>query len=360
MMRFSNRGELMIAKKDCIVMANFMNMNSDDFDAKLSAVLDAKTKPVGSLGRIEALAAVVARVQGTLVPKAETCALTIFAGDHGMAEAGVSAFPQAVTRQMVLNFLSGGAAANVFAASVGASMAVIDAGVAGAAIDHPELVNRRIAPGTQNAIEQPAMDQSQLETALEFGRAIGSGIKADVACFGEMGIGNTSSASLIAAKVLGRPTADLTGRGTGVDNQRFERKCALLEKAALRTPGKVDAVTGLYEYGGFEIAMMAGAMIGAAERRRVVIVDGFIATVAALCADEISPGCKATFVFAHKSAEAGHALVLEALGGDPLLKLEMRLGEGTGALLAFPLVKAAAAMLRDMASFDSANVSGPA
>ncbi|MEL7042470.1 MAG: nicotinate-nucleotide--dimethylbenzimidazole phosphoribosyltransferase [Pseudomonadota bacterium] len=337
-----------------------MKSESDAFEEKLAAALDGKTKPVGALGRIEALAAKLARVQRSLTPQAETCTLTIFAGDHGIAEADVSAYPKAVTRQMVLNFLAGGAAANVFARAVGATVQVVDAGIAGAPIAHPDLIDRRISDGTQNAIEQPAMDNEALAQALAAGRDLGKAIKAEVACFGEMGIGNTSSATLISAKILNRPVEALIGRGTGLDDAGLTRKLAALQSAAARTPNALSARAALQEYGGFEVVMMTGAMIGAAETARLVIVDGFIATVAALCAQHIAPGCDACFVYAHTSAEAGHRIVLDALEAQPLLDLNMRLGEGTGALLAFPLVKAAAAMLRDMASFDSAGVSGPA
>ena len=336
-----------------------MNANDDDFEAQLQVALDGKTKPVKSLGRMEALAATIARVQRTLKPTAETCRLTIFAGDHGMAPAGVSAFPQAVTRQMVLNFLAEGAAANVFAASVGATVQVVDAGIVGEAIDHPGLLNRRIAGGTQNAIERAAMTHDQLERALQHGRDLGRALQSDVACFGEMGIGNTSSASLVASKLLNRPIADLVGRGTGLDDDGLTRKRDLLETAAARTGSDLGAEEALCEYGGFEIVMMAGAMIGAAEQGRIVVVDGFIATAAALSARAMNPNCERAFVFAHASAEAGHRVILEALQARPLLDLDMRLGEGTGAVLAFPLIKAAAAMLRDMASFESAGVSGP-
>ncbi len=330
-----------------------------EFENQIAAAIDGKTKPVGALGRIERLAAHIARIQGSLAPRAETCVLIIFAGDHGMASAGVSAYPPAVTRQMVLNFLSGGAAANVFARSVGADVRVVDAGVAGEPIDHPGLISRRIAAGTANALEIAAMTPAQLTRAIDTGAAIGRDVSEDVACFGEMGIGNTSSAALVAAKVLGRPVGNLVGRGTGLDDEGLARKRSLLERAAARTGAKLDAETALSEYGGFEIAMMTGAMIGAAEAGRIVIVDGFIAGAAALCARAMSPACEANLIFAHRSAEAGHGIILDALGATPLLDLDMRLGEGTGALLAFPLVKAAAAMLRDMASFESANVSGP-
>lgn len=336
-----------------------MNASNLGFEDRLRAALDGKTKPVGALGRMERLAAQIARIQGSLEPRAEDCALIIFAGDHGMAAAGVSAFPQAVTRQMVLNFLAGGAAANVFARSVGADVRVVDAGVVGAAIAHERLMSRRIAPGTANAAETAAMSPAQLDEALETGGLIGQGVRADVACFGEMGIGNTSSASLIVAKLLLRPVGDLIGRGTGLDDEGMARKRAVLERAAARTPPQLDVQAALREYGGFEIAMMVGAMMGAAETGRIVLVDGFISSAAAMCAREISPGCDGAFVFAHNSAEAGHRIIVEALGVEPLLDLEMRLGEGTGALLAFPLVKAAAAMLREMASFESAHISGP-
>lgn len=336
-----------------------MTAANSDFETRLQGAINSKTKPIGALGRIETLAAQIARFQKTLKPVVDTCELIIFAADHGMAAAGVSAYPQDVTRQMVLNFLSGGAAANVFAASVGAQVQVVDAGVSGEALTHENLINRRIAASTQNAIEQPAMTNDQVEQALQAGRVLGRAIRSDVACFGEMGIGNTSSASLVAAKLLGRAVKDLVGRGTGLDDEGVKRKSALLETAAARTGESLDARTALREYGGFEIVMMAGAMIGAAEAGRIVIVDGFIATAAALSARAITPETDAAFVYAHKSAEAGHTLILEALNAQPLLDLNMRLGEGTGALLAFPLVKAAAFMLRDMASFDDAGVSGP-
>lgn len=337
-----------------------MSTPQTDFETALRAAINSKTKPVGSLGRVEDLAARIARMQGTLEPVAETCRLTIFAGDHGMATAGVSAFPQAVTRQMVANFLEGGAAANVFAATLDIDVQVVDCGVAGEPMSHPCLLSRRVAAGTQNAIEGPAMSGEQCDQALESGRVIGAEGPHHGACFGEMGIGNTSAASLVAAKVLGLPVADLVGRGTGLEGDGLEQKRRLLEKAAKRTPARLNMHDALMEYGGFEIATMAGAMVGAAEAGKIIMVDGFIATAAALCAREVAPRCGDHFVFAHQSAEAGHARVLDALEAKPLLALDMRLGEGTGALLAWPLVQAAAAMLRDMASFDSAGVSGPA
>lgn len=329
-----------------------------DFDRAVRDAIDSKTKPVGALGRLETLAAQIARVQQSLEPTARHCRLTVFAGDHGIAAAGVSAYPREVTRQMLLNFLAGGAAANVIARALGVDFAVVDAGIIGPAVEHTDLVSRRIAGGTRNSLERPAMSAALCEDALRAGREIGGEGDQEAACFGEMGIGNTSSASLVAAKLLGLPVAGLVGRGTGVDDAGLARKRRVLEAAAARTPGELGPDTALREYGGFESVMLAGAVLGAAEAGKLVLVDGFIATVSALAAVRMSPEITGNLVFAHRSAEPGHSVVLEALGADPLLDLDMRLGEGTGALLAWPIVQAAAAMLRDMASFESAGVSG--
>ena len=332
-------------------------------DGAIRHAVDAKTKPPGSLGAVEALAARIARVQGTLTPRLRRCRLTLFAADHGVASEGVSAYPQAVTRQMVANFLAGGAAASVFARVNGVDLCVVDAGVAGAPLDAPGLVSRRIGPGTRNFAVEPAMTGEQYEEALRAGIDLGagSGAPADdaAAAFGEMGIANTSSATLVAHKLTGTPLDALTGPGTGLDDDGLARKRRVLARAAARTARRLAPEAALREYGGFEIVMMAGAMIGAARAGAVVIVDGFIASVAALAADALAPALRDYLVFAHRSAEPGHRVVLDALGASPLLDLGMRLGEGTGALLAWPLLRSAAAMLSDMASFESAGVSGP-
>lgn len=333
-------------------------------DARLAAAIrakiDGKTKPLGALGRIEALAAQIAAFQGTTEPRAETCTLTIFAGDHGIAEDGVSAYPQAVTRQMVLNFLAGGAASNVFAATLGIPVTVVDAGVAGEPLTHPHLISRRAGPGTANFRHRPAMTGDEAAFALAAGREIGFSGGADAAVFGEMGIANTASAAMLAHKITGLDLAPLVGRGTGLDDAGLATKRRVLAEAARRTAATLEPLDALTEYGGFEIAMMAGAMIGAAAAGRIVLVDGFIATAAALVAARLEPATGRALVHAHVSAESGHRPLLDALGATPLLALDLRLGEGTGALLAWPLVRAAAAMLRDMASFSGAGVSGPA
>ena len=334
-----------------------------DLDGALRQAIDAKTKPPGSLGVIETLAARIARIQGTLSPCLRRCRLTLFAGDHGVASEGVSAYPQAVTRQMVANFLAGGGAANVFARANDVGLEVVDAGIAGDPLDAPGLVSRRIAPGTRNFAVEPAMTREQYDTALRAGIELGAGSgaasAADAAAFGEMGIANTSSAALLAHKLAGASLDALIGRGTGLDDDGLARKRRVLARAAARNADRLSPDDALREYGGFEIVMMAGAMIGAARAGAVVIVDGFIASAAALAADGLAPALRDYLVFAHRSAEAGHEAMLDAFGARPVLDLEMRLGEGTGALLAWPILRSAAAMLSDMASFGSAGVSGP-
>ena len=333
-----------------------------DLDGAIQRAIDGKTKPPSSLGELEVLAARIARIQGTLNPRLHRCRLTLFAGDHGIAREGVSAYPQAVTRQMVANFLAGGAAANAFARANGVELRVVDAGVAGDSVDAPGLISRRVAPGTRNFAVEPAMAADQCDAALHAGIALSAGAgdgAVDAAAFGEMGIANTSSATLIAHKLTGAPLDALTGRGTGLDDDGLAHKRRVLARASARTADRLDAHDALREYGGFEIAMMAGAMIGAARAGAVVIVDGFIASAAALAADRLAPSLRDFLVFAHRSAEPGHAAVLDALEARPILDLGMRLGEGTGALLAWPILRCAAAMLSDMASFESAGVSGP-
>lgn len=333
---------------------------SSHLDESIQNAIDSKTKPLGALGQLERLAARICRVQGTLRPSMEQCRLFIFAADHGIAAEGVSAYPQAVTGQMVLNFLGGGAAANVFASVNGAELTVVDAGIAGDAIEHPQLLSHRIGPGTKNFLREAAMSEAELDRALQTGWQLGQAADGQALACGEMGIANTSSATLLAHKLTGVPLATLAGPGTGLDDEGLRRKVAVLEQAAARTDVQLDAREAMREYGGFEIAMMAGAMLGAASAGRVVLVDGFIATAAALCASRLAESLDEYLVFAHQSAEPGHQAMLRALNAEPLLDLSLRLGEGTGALLAWPLLRSAAAMMNDMASFESAGVSGPA
>lgn len=332
----------------------------DAITAQLRQAIDTKTKPIGSLGVLEGLALQIGQLQGTIRPQMDACLLCVFVADHGIAANGVSAYPQAVTQQMLANLVAGGAASTVFAKTVGVEALVVDAGVAAPPSDHPNILNRRIAAGTQDFLSGPAMTPDQRAQALAHGQEIAAGYDGPAMCFGEMGIGNTSCAALLAHKITGAPLNAFIGRGTGVDDAGLAAKKATLAKAAKRTPNILSAPEALAEYGGFEIAMMAGAMIGAAKASKLVLVDGFIATCAALVARAIEPECAKAFVYTHISADSGHPPLLEALGAKPLLNMDLRLGEGTGALLAWPIIQCAAAMLRDMASFDSAGVSGPA
>ncbi len=326
--------------------------------------VDRKTKPLGALGLLERTAIQIGLIEQTLSPTLSNPQMLVFAGDHGAAKAGVSAYPQDVTWQMVENFLAGGAAINVFARQNGLGLRVGDAGVAHDFGDgRAGLIDVKIAPGTANYIEQPAMSADQCAQAIAQGAGIVRGLAATgckVVGFGEMGIGNTAAASLITHCLTGLPLADCIGRGTGLDDAGLARKQALLETALTRYRaggGNNDPLAVLAEFGGFEIAMMVGAMLGAAEAKMTLLIDGFIVGSAALTATRLAPALAEYCVFCHRSAEAGHAAQLRALGAEPLLDLGLRLGEGTGAALAFPLVQAAVNFLNDMASFESAGVS---
>ena len=331
-------------------------------DAELAAKIDNKTKPLGALGQLEALASRIGRIQNTLTPAFTAPHLLVFAGDHGAAKAGVSAFPQDVTWQMVENFLAGGAAINVFARLNGLALKVIDAGVAHDFGGREGLIDAKTGPGTRNYIEEAAMSVAECEAALANGARIAhelAGAGCNVVGFGEMGIGNTASASLITHALTGTSLAACVGRGTGLDDEGLARKRDLLTQAANRAAlaKDADAMTVLAEFGGFEIVMMAGAMLGAAERGMTLLIDGFIVTSALLAAARINPTILDYCIFCHRSAEPGHQAQLDALAAEPLIDLGLRLGEGTGAALAWPLVKAALAFLNEMASFEAAGVS---
>ena len=324
--------------------------------------IDRKTKPLGALGQLEKIARQAGLVQQRLDPQFSQPHLLVFAGDHGAAKAGVSAYPQDVTWQMVENFLAGGAAINVFARQNGLHLAIIDAGVAHDFGRRPGLVHAKVAAGTANYLEQPAMTVEQCELAILRGAEIVRNLASNgcnLVGFGEMGIGNTAAASLMTHCLTGVPLADCIGRGTGLDDAGLARKQALLEKALnrYRAAGGGNApLAVLAEFGGFEVAMMVGAMLAAAEAKMLLLIDGFIVGAAALVAAKLFPAFTDYCVFCHCSAEPGHKAQLQALGGEPLIDLGLRLGEGTGAALAFPLVQAAIAFLNEMASFESAGV----
>jgi nicotinate-nucleotide--dimethylbenzimidazole phosphoribosyltransferase len=335
---------------------------SPHLDAALRAKIDAKTKPLGALGRLESLALQIGRVRGSLAPTLNQPHIVVFAGDHGAAKAGISAFPQDVTWQMVENFLAGGAAINVFARANGLGLTIVDAGVAHEFGARPNLVNAKVgAGGTASYLDGAAMTAAQCAAALAHGAKIIDKLAAEgceVIGFGEMGIGNTAAAALLTHCLTAAPLAACVGRGTGLDDAGLARKQALLQQA-LDVWGdhrSTDPLAVLARYGGFEIAMMVGAMIAAAQQKMLVLVDGFICGAAALVAARLAPAFLDYAVFCHASAEAGHRTQLQALAVDPLVSLDLRLGEGTGAALAWPLVRAAAAFLNEMASFESAGV----
>lgn len=317
----------------------------------LRARVDGLAKPPGSLGRIEDLAA---RLGALREWPLDRVLLLMFAGDHGLTEDGVSSYPPSVTALMVETFLKGRASANAFANSVGADVRVVDAGVAADLPRHPGLIDAKVRKGTRNAARESALTIAETEAAVDKGVALAKAAAAegyDILAMGDMGIGNTASAALIMHRLTEAPLERCVGRGAGHDDAGLARKLAALSRASARS-----AVTGpfdvLREFGGLEIAMMAGAILGGAAARRVVIVDGFISTAAALVAVRLAPAALPYCVFSHLSAESGHRLMLEALGAAPLLDLDMRLGEGTGALLAVPLVRAASRLLTDVASLE--------
>lgn len=322
--------------------------------------IDSKTKPLGALGRLETLALQIGLIQQTLSPHLVRPQILLFAGDHGAVAEGISAFPQEVTWQMVHNFLSGGAAINVLARQAGIEVQVIDAGVKHEFPPEGGARNCKLAPGTANYLREPAMSAAQCMQAMGIGAQLVRECAergTNVIGFGEMGIGNTASASLLLHRVGGVALTECVGRGTGVDDAGLARKQAILARAAARCPGALAPLEALSEYGGFEIAMMVGAFLAAAEARMVILVDGFIAGSALLVASRLYPEVIEYCVFAHLSAEAGHRRMMEAFGAEPLLALGMRLGEGTGAAVGYPIVQAAVTFLNEMASFAEAGVS---
>lgn len=326
--------------------------------SRLQHRIDHKTKPQGALGQLETLALQLGLIQRSETISFDAPQMVVFAADHGIASEGVSAFPQAVTVQMIGNMLAGGAAVNVFARQHGFALQVVDAGVAAALAEHPQLLQRKVAHGTHNACEGPAMSAAQAVQALHAGMAVVRDLPGNVVAFGEMGIANTSAAALLLARLAGLPLADVVGRGTGLDDAQLAHKQAALARALARHADVREPLAVLAALGGFEIAMMGGAMLQAASERRVILVDGFIAGAAALVACRLAPAARDYMVFCHRSAERGHHLLLAHLQATALLDLGMRLGEGTGALLAWPLLQSAARFMAEMASFDSAGVSG--
>ena len=330
--------------------------------ARLQHLLDNKTKPLGSLGRLEALALRIGEVLGTEAPALLQPQMLVCAGDHGLAAKGVSAFPSDVTWQMVENFLAGGAAVSVLARQHGLQLTVVDCGVARpiaqreTAPGAPRLLVHKVAPGTADASVGPAMTAEQCAQAIANGMEVVRGLPGNALLLGEMGIGNTSVASLLLARLAGLPLAEVTGAGAGLDAAGIERKRAVLQQALDANADATTPLAALAALGGYEVATLVGAVLQAAAERRVIVVDGFITSAAVLVASRLQPAVLQRCVFAHRSGERGHALMLAQMQAEPLLDLGLRLGEGSGAALAWPLLQSACAVLAEMASFESAGV----
>lgn len=329
--------------------------------ANIQHKIDQKTKPLHALGMLETLALRIGLIQQTLSPKLSAPHMLVFAGDHGIVEEGVSAYPQDVTWQMVMNFIGGGAAINVFCRQHGILLNVVDAGVN---YDFPPglegLLYNKAGKGTANFAKGPAMTVQQAEACLEKGAAVVRDIHGkgcNVVGFGEMGIGNTSAASALMHALTGVPIAECVGRGTGLNDAALSHKVAVLQRAAAHhgTPGTPLEI--LATFGGFEIAQIAGGMLHAAASGMVILVDGFIASSAFLVARALVPAVADYAIFCHRSQEKGHAALLQHLEAEPLLNLNLRLGEGTGVAIAYPVLQSAVAFLNEMASFESAGVS---
>ena len=335
-----------------------------------SARLDQLTKPPGSLGRLESLVTQLAGITGCEMPHVDRPAVVVFAADHGVTAQGVSAYPSDVTAQMVANFARGGAAINVLAGLAGAQVVVVDVGVGGAipAVEAAttggaRLVEARVMGGTRDMTLEAAMTRGEALAAIDVGRRVVSELIADGAdliAVGEMGIGNTTAASALVAVMTGRPSAEVTGRGTGLDDLALQHKVGVIDAALDRhRPDLADPLAVLSAVGGLEVAALVGAILHAAESSVPVLLDGFIAGSAALIAAAMAPDVTSRLIASHRSSEPGHAIALDLLGLKPLLDLELRLGEGSGAALALPLVRAACAILAGMATFEGAAVSGP-
>lgn len=332
---------------------------SEALATTLQAKINQKTKPLGALGQLESLALQIGMCQNTLTPGLNKPCIIIFAGDHGIVEYGVSAYPQAVTAQMVANFLAGGAAISVFARQHQLELLIVDAGVNADLASHPRLIDAKIGKGTLNFLTHPAMTTEECTQALQAGaELVSEQHRNGCNCigFGEMGIGNTSSAALLMHSLTDIPLNQCVGRGAGLNDEQLQNKITILQQALIRHKNITKPLDILATFGGFEIAMMVGAYLKAAESGMLIMVDGFIAGTALLAACKLYPQALDYCVFSHVSSEQGHQALLDQFNARALLNLDLRLGEGSGIALAYPLLQSAVVFLNEMATFDEAGV----
>ena len=339
------------------------NIENNELYQQLQQIVDQKTKPLGALGRLETLAVQLGLIQGTTTPQITQPQIRVFAADHGLTKHGTSAYPSAVTAQMVYNFLQGGAAINVLARQHDIELKVVDAGVdadfANSPFkDHAQLLDYKVRHRSRDALSEPAMTVEECLAALENGMDVVKSMAGNLLIVGEMGIGNTSAASLLLARLGDIPLDECIGRGTGLDDAGLKHKASILTQVLARHSEAQTPFDILAALGGLEIAMMAGALMQAASERRILLIDGFIASSALLVAERLAPGVAQYAVFAHHSVEPGHTHLLKLLNAEPLLNMGMRLGEGSGAALAYPLLQSACAIINEMASFNDAGISG--
>ncbi|MFW7381413.1 MAG: nicotinate-nucleotide--dimethylbenzimidazole phosphoribosyltransferase [Oligoflexus sp.] len=334
------------------------HINTDLLE-QIQEKIDQKTKPIGSLGYLEDLAMQVCLIQGSIQAEDLNPSFLLFAGDHGLAQAGVSPYPQQVTTQMMLNFLRGGAAINVFCKQHDVELNLVDCGIL-EKIDHPKIISRRLGHTTKNMLHEPAMTWEQLRRGFTNGMELAQNLHdsgVNTLGLGEMGIGNSSSACLISAKLLDRPISELICAGAGCDSKALIRKQQILEELAVKYANVSQAWEIMRTFGGFELVTALGAMFTAAQNRMLILVDGFIMSSVALLAVRLDPQIRNYMIFCHESASKGHHWILAELHARPILQLDMRLGEGSGAALALPILQSAMAFYRDMASFAEAEVS---
>lgn len=335
---------------------------SFSIDKSLNEIIDGKTKPLKSLGRLEEIAFKIGKIQNSIKPELKNPHIVVFSADHGLAQLGVSPYPSEVTRQMVLNFVSGGAAINVFCRNNGISLEVVDSGVLGKEPFPEEVTAKKIAEGTKNSFYEDAMTKEQLNLCLQNGKEVVRNLSSkecNIIGLGEMGIGNTSSASLIVSAVLDLPLSNTTGIGAGFGVAGIQKKVEILEKVFSKRFSDCDfePLSILRKVGGFEIAMMVGAYLQAYEENITTLIDGFISSAAFLLACKIEPKIVSSSFFSHASDSKGHRYIYEHFKMEPILSLGMRLGEGSGAAICYPIVKSSVDFLREMASFESAGVS---